>query len=285
MFRRSIILLLLLAPVILSAQKAKPKNDSNYDERMLHFGFSMGLNTMDFNIKLSEEAVANGITAETVSLKPGINIQIVSDFRPTTYLDVRFLPGVSFGQRNINFYQNGVLINDKQKLEYLKDLKNNRRGRIQEYVQKYPKAVYHTSEASADYNPLWNIKADCAFPCATQNEINEKDANNLVKNGIRLLGEGANMPVSIEGIHILQDNGIMYAPGKASNAGGVGTSGLEMTQNFMGVNWSREEVDKQLQHIMKTIHDTCLAVANEYGKPGNYLVGANIAGFLKVANA
>ncbi|MCU0357269.1 MAG: NADP-specific glutamate dehydrogenase [Cyclobacteriaceae bacterium] len=174
---------------------------------------------------------------------------------------------------------------DKQKLEYLKDLKNNRRGRIQEYVQKYPKAVYHTSEASADFNPLWNIKADCAFPCATQNEINEKDANNLVKNGIRLLGEGANMPVSIEGIHILQDNGIMYAPGKASNAGGVGTSGLEMTQNFMGVNWSREEVDKQLQHIMKTIHDTCLAVANEYGKPGNYLVGANIAGFLKVANA
>jgi hypothetical protein len=108
---------MLLAPMILSGQRSKPKNDSNYDERMLHFGFSMGLNTMDFNIKLSEEAVANGITAETVSLKPGINIQIVSDFRPTTYLDVRFLPGVSFGQRNINFYQNGVLINDKQKLE------------------------------------------------------------------------------------------------------------------------------------------------------------------------
>ena len=117
MFRRSIILLLLLAPVILSAQKAKPKNDSNYDERMLHFGFSMGLNTMDFNIKLSDEAIANNITAETVNLKPGINIQIVTDFRPSTYLDVRFLPGVSFGQRNINFYQDGVLINDGQKLE------------------------------------------------------------------------------------------------------------------------------------------------------------------------
>jgi len=116
-FRRSIILLLLLTPIVLSAQKAKPKNDSNYDERMLHFGFSMGLNTMDFNIKLSDEAIANNITAETVNLKPGINIQIVTDFRPSTYLDIRFLPGVSFGQRNINFYQDGVLVNDGQKLE------------------------------------------------------------------------------------------------------------------------------------------------------------------------
>lgn len=104
MFRRLIILLLLLTPILLSAQKAKPKNDSNYDERMLHFGFSMGLNTMDFNIKLSDEAIANKTTVETVSLKPGINIQIVTDFRPSTYLDVRFLPGVSFGQRNVSFY-------------------------------------------------------------------------------------------------------------------------------------------------------------------------------------
>ncbi len=104
MFRRLIILLLLLTPVLLSAQKAKPKNDSNYDERMLHFGFSMGLNTMDFNIKLSDEAIANKTTVETVSLKPGINIQIVTDFRPSTYLDIRFLPGVSFGQRNVSFY-------------------------------------------------------------------------------------------------------------------------------------------------------------------------------------
>lgn len=104
MFRRSIIVLLLLTPVLLSAQKAKPKNDSNYDERMLHFGFSMGLNTMDFNIKLSDEAIANKTTVETVSLKPGINIQIVTDFRPSTYLDIRFLPGVSFGQRNVSFY-------------------------------------------------------------------------------------------------------------------------------------------------------------------------------------
>ena len=130
-----------------------------------------------------------------------------------------------------------------------------------------------------------NIKADCAFPCATQNEVNGIDANNLVKNGIKLVGEGANMPVTIEGINVLIDNGVMYSPGKASNAGGVATSGLEMTQNFMGANWTREEVDAKLQDIMKNIHDTCLAAANEYGKPGNYMVGANIAGFLKVANA
>lgn len=173
----------------------------------------------------------------------------------------------------------------KDKLEFLKDLKNNRRGRINEYVDKFKGAEYHPIDLHADHNPLWNIKANCAFPCATQNEVNGNDASNLVKNGVRLLGEGANMPVTIEGINILIDNGVMYSPGKASNAGGVGTSGLEMTQNYMGTNWTKEEVDTKLQDIMKTIHDTCLAVANSYGKPGNYMVGANIAGFLKVANA
>lgn len=172
----------------------------------------------------------------------------------------------------------------QEKLEFLKDLKNNRRGRIKEYADKY-NCEYHDIDAKGDHNPLWNIKADCAFPCATQNEINAKDANNLVKNGIKLLGEGANMPTTIEAIEIVIDNGIMYSPGKASNAGGVATSGLEMTQNFMGQNWSREEVDKKLHGIMKNIHDTCLAAAKEYGKPGNYMVGANIAGFLKVARA
>jgi len=173
----------------------------------------------------------------------------------------------------------------KEKLEFLKTLKNEKRGRIKEYADKYKSAVYHDIETKADHNPLWNIKADCAFPCATQNEVNGIDANNMVKNGIKLVGEGANMPVTIEGINILIDNGVMYSPGKASNAGGVATSGLEMTQNFMGANWTREEVDAKLQDIMKNIHDTCLAAANEYGKPGNYMVGANIAGFLKVANA
>jgi glutamate dehydrogenase (NADP+) len=106
-----------------------------------------------------------------------------------------------------------------------------------------------------------------------------------VKNGVKVVGEGANMPVSIKGIDVLINNGVLYSPGKASNAGGVATSGLEMTQNYMGQNWTSEEVDGKLQDIMKNIHDTCLAAAKEYGKPGNYLAGANIAGFLKVARA
>jgi glutamate dehydrogenase (NADP+) len=173
---------------------------------------------------------------------------------------------------------------DAEKLAFLMDLKNNKRGRIKEYADKY-KCEYKDVDAKADHNPLWNIKADCAFPCATQNEVNAKDANNLVKNGVKLLGEGANMPTTIDGINILIDNGVMYSPGKASNAGGVATSGLEMTQNFMGSNWTREEVDGKLQNIMKNIHDASLAAAKEYGKPGNYMVGANIAGFIKVANA
>jgi glutamate dehydrogenase (NADP+) len=173
----------------------------------------------------------------------------------------------------------------KEKLDFLKDLKNNRRGRIKEYADKFKGVIYNDIDAKADHNPLWNIKADCAFPCATQNEVNGKDANNLVKNGVKLLGEGANMPTTIEGINILLQGNVMYSPGKAANAGGVATSGLEMTQNYMGSNWTREEVDNKLQNIMKNIHDTCLAAAAEYGKPGNYMVGANIAGFLKVAKA
>jgi glutamate dehydrogenase (NADP+) len=173
----------------------------------------------------------------------------------------------------------------KEKLEFLMDLKNNRRGRIHEYADQFTNASFYPVDPSADHNALWNIKADCAFPCATQNEVNGTDANNLVKNGVKLVGEGANMPVTIDGINVLIDNGIMYSPGKASNAGGVATSGLEMTQNYMGVNWTKVEVDKKLQEIMKTIHDNCLAAANTYGKPGNYMIGANIAGFLKVANA
>ncbi len=183
---------------------------------------------------------------------------------------------------------NGVVVDEAgitmEKLEFLKELKNNRRGRIKEYADKY-KCTYLAIDPKADHNPLWNIKADCAFPCATQNEINAKDAGNLVKNGVKLLAEGANMPTTIDGINIVLDNGVMYAPGKASNAGGVATSGLEMTQNYMGSNWTREEVDAKLVGIMKDIHDTSLAAAKEYGSPGNYMAGANIAGFIKVAKA
>jgi glutamate dehydrogenase (NADP+) len=171
-----------------------------------------------------------------------------------------------------------------ERLKFLMDLKNSRRGRIKEYADKF-KCDYQEIKAGVDHNPLWKIKADCAFPCATQNEVNEKDTLNLSKNKIKLLGEGANMPVTPEGINTLINSGIMYAPGKASNAGGVATSGLEMTQNYMGQNWTREEVDNKLLSIMKNIHDTCLASAAAYGKPGNYMDGANIAGFLKVAKA
>lgn len=184
---------------------------------------------------------------------------------------------------------NGFVYDDAgitaEKLEFIKDLKNNRRGRIKEYAEKYKGVVYTETPEGAVNNPLWAIKADCAFPCATQNEVNAKDCNALVRNGCVLLAEGANMPTTPDGINILIDNGVMYAPGKASNAGGVATSGLEMTQNFMGTNWSRGEVDERLQHIMRNIHETSLAAAKEYGKPGNYMVGANIAGFVKVANA
>jgi glutamate dehydrogenase (NADP+) len=172
-----------------------------------------------------------------------------------------------------------------EKLEFLKDLKNNKRGRIKEYAEKFKDVKYQALDEKADHNPLWEIKADCAFPCATQNEVNEKDAASLVKNALKLLGEGANMPTTIEGINVLINGGVMYSPGKASNAGGVATSGLEMTQNYIGTNWTREEVDLKLQSIMKNIHDISLAAAKEYGKPGNYMVGANIAGFLKVARA
>lgn len=172
-----------------------------------------------------------------------------------------------------------------EKLEFLKDLKNNRRGRIKEYADKFKGVVYKGINEADDYNPLWNIPASCVFPCATQNEINEKDALHLVRNKITLLCEGANMPVSIGGINVLIDNGVLYAPGKASNAGGVATSGLEMSQNYMGMHWTSEKVDSTLHKIMKHIHDTALATAQEYNKPRNYMVGANIAGFLKVARA
>jgi len=174
---------------------------------------------------------------------------------------------------------------DKDKLNYIKRLKNIKRGRIKEYIDKYSQAVYTEVDTSQDYNPLWNHRADCAFPSATQNEINEKDAYNLINNGIKVVSEGANMPSVPEAVNLFIDKKILYAPGKASNAGGVAVSGLEMSQNSMRLGWSREEVDNRLKGIMKSIHKTCLDAGTEYGMPGNYVVGANIAGFLKVVNA
>jgi len=174
---------------------------------------------------------------------------------------------------------------DEKKLAFVMELKNVRRGRIAEYAQKYKNAVYTPVDPKLDYNPLWNHKADCAFPSATQNEINAKDAQNLLRNGVYVVAEGANMPTTLEGVKIFLDAKILYAPGKAANAGGVATSGLEMAQNSMRLPWTREEVDKRLYQIMKGIHKTCVEMAERFGTPGNYVNGANIGGFLKVADA
>jgi glutamate dehydrogenase (NADP+) len=174
---------------------------------------------------------------------------------------------------------------DKEKLEFVKRLKNIKRGRIAEYADKYPDAVYTAADPSLDHNPLWNHKADCAFPSATQNEINGVDARHLIDNGVFLISEGANMPTTPEGVDLFLDNNLLYGPGKAANAGGVSVSGLEMTQNSMRLSWTRKEVDERLQIIMRRIHETCEAAADRYGLPGNYVAGANIAGFVKVVEA
>jgi glutamate dehydrogenase (NADP+) len=166
---------------------------------------------------------------------------------------------------------------DKKELAYVLELKNVKRGRIKECVKEF-KCEYFEGKKP------WGVKCDIAFPSATQNEIDVNDAKALVKNGCIAIGEGANMPTTPEGVEVFQKAKILYAPGKASNAGGVATSGLEMTQNSMRLSWSREEVDKKLHEIMVAIHEQCL----RYGKEGNYVNyvnGANIAGFVKVADA
>ena len=174
---------------------------------------------------------------------------------------------------------------DETRLQWVMYLKNVKRARIKEYVEKYPKAQYTAFDGSLDHNPLWNHRANCAFPSATQNEINAKDAQNLVNNGVYLVSEGANMPSTPDAIDIFLDHKLLYAPGKASNAGGVAVSGLEMSQNSMRIRWSRNEVEAKLKGIMQSIHHACLNAAEEYETPGNYMNGANIAGFIKVADA
>jgi len=174
---------------------------------------------------------------------------------------------------------------DKDKLAYVKVLKNFRRGRIHEYAENYPGAIYTPVDGQLDYNPLWSHRAACAFPCATQNEVCEKDAYNLINNNIKLVCEGANMPCTPEATDIFIDKPLLYGPAKAANAGGVAVSGLEMVQNSMRLNWLGEEVDNRLKMIMKQIHQTCLDAAETYGTPGNYANGANITGFVKVVEA
>ncbi len=168
---------------------------------------------------------------------------------------------------------------DREKLEFVKDLKNKKRGRISEYVQKYPKAKF-----TADVNP-WVIECDLAYPCATQNELPLEDAKTLVKNGCKGVFEGANMPTTPDAVEYFKENKVMFSPGKASNAGGVATSGLEMTQNSQRLHWTREEVDNKLQQIMKSIHANCVKHGIRSDGYVDYVKGANIAGFVKVADA
>lgn len=174
---------------------------------------------------------------------------------------------------------------DSEKLAFVMDLKNVRRGRIKEYADKFKGVTFTAFDRDLDYNPLWSVPVDVALPAATQNELNGKDASTLVKNGVQCVSEGANMPTTPEGIHVFLENKVLYGPGKAANAGGVATSGLEMAQNSARMSWPREEVDGHLHRIMVNIHQNCLETAKAYGTPGNYVNGANIAGFLKVADA
>jgi glutamate dehydrogenase (NADP+) len=169
---------------------------------------------------------------------------------------------------------------DKEKLAYIIDLKNLRRGRISEYAQTFKSAKFFEG-----CRPWRLVKADIALPSATQNEIDEEDAKTLVKNGCFCISEGANMPSTLEAVQCFLENKVLFGPGKAANAGGVATSGLEMSQNAMRLNWSSEEVDSRLHNIMINIHRASMEAAKEYGVPGNYVAGANIAGFKKVANA
>jgi glutamate dehydrogenase (NADP+) len=197
---------------------------------------------------------------------------------------------IELGAKPVTLSDSGGYIYDKagiddEKLAFVMNLKNIRRGRIAEYADKFKGAIYTPTDPKLDHNPLWNHKAQCAFPSATQNEINAKDADNLLKNGVYVVSEGANMPTTVNGVHRFLDAKILYGPAKAANAGGVATSGLEMSQNSTRLSWTRDEVDTRLHHIMKIIHKICYETAEQYGTPGNYMNGANIAGFLKVANA
>jgi len=197
---------------------------------------------------------------------------------------------LDFGAKPVTLSDSNGMIHDpagidREKLQWVIDHKTMRRGRIKDYMDEFPGTQYLPLEATLGHNPLWDLKADCAFPSATQNEINAQDASNLIKNGVTVVSEGANMPSTLEAIHIFLDAGILFGPAKAANAGGVATSGLEMSQNSMRMSWSREEVDERLHRIMIAIHKTCFETAEIYGTPGNLVNGANIGGFLKVANS
>ena len=191
---------------------------------------------------------------------------------------------IQCGAKPLTMSDSGGLIYDKngideEKLAWVKSIKNVRRGRISEYAKKFRGSKYVAGQRP------WGIKCDCAFPCATQNEISVEDARKLVENGCYLVSEAANMPSVPAAVDLFLEKKILFGPGKAANAGGVATSGLEMSQNSMRLPWPREEVDSRLRHIMSTIFKNAWETAEEYGQPGNLVVGANIAGFVKVADA
>ena len=174
---------------------------------------------------------------------------------------------------------------DAEKLAWIMELKNVKRGRIEEYIDQFPNAEFHAQDDSLDHNPMWAIPAECVFPSATQNEINLNDATTMLNNGVKLISEGANMPSTPNAQQLFVSEKILYGPAKAANAGGVAVSGLEMAQSSQRLSWTREEVDAKLQYIMARIHTKCLKASQEYGCEGNYVDGANIAGFVKVAQA
>ncbi len=174
---------------------------------------------------------------------------------------------------------------DREKLAWIMDLKNNRRGRISEYAAQFDGVTFTASAPEPTPNGLWGVNVDVALPCATQNELNGSEAQMLVDNNVTAVAEGANMPCTPEAVEVFQKNGILFAPGKASNAGGVATSGLEMSQNSLRLSWTREEVDEKLDAIMVGIHKAAYETAKEYGRDGDYVFGANVAGFLKIAEA
>ncbi len=205
----------------------------------------------------------------------------VAQFTIEKILDLGGKPVTISDSSGIIYDPEGI---DRDKLAFIMDLKNVRRGRVKEYVEKYSGATYTPMNPMLDHNPLWDYKADCAFPSATQNEINGKDAENLLKNGVYVVSEGANMPSTPDAVDQYIDAKILYGPGKAANAGGVAVSGLEMSQNSLRLNWPREEVDERLRNIMKSIHTACVEASAAYEKKDNYVAGANIAGFVKVAD-
>jgi glutamate dehydrogenase (NADP+) len=206
----------------------------------------------------------------------------VSQYTIEKLLDLGAKPLTVSDSNGVIYDPDGI---DREKLAYVLELKNVKRGRIRDYSDRYKKAIFMPTDVKLEHHPLWNIKADCAFPSATQNEITAKDAANMIKNGVKLVAEGANMPSTLEATKLFLDAKVLYGPAKAANAGGVATSGLEMSQNSARISWSREEVDDKLHKIMISIHRNCYETAEKYGTPGNLVNGANIAGFLKVADA